>query len=233
MFNQFSDLPEIPVPKDLTPAEREEVRVKTALYGCGAYILAILAVIVALALFHSCAVPKVIEQHHHHVYQTDTLAVQSAVDTRMQSWQAQSEDWFRQMLTQESAQWSSNEDQRETITETVTTATDSLGRSLRTEQRTINRAMVNSQWSMVNKVTQEYEQRLCSVVDSLDAAWHHRYDSLASSVLQTDSTAYTKTPAADVRPWYRRILDRAEWLALGVVIALVALLILAKKFKSH
>lgn len=238
MFNFYDpygllpDIQDMPDYKNLSPEEQEEVRNKTLLYGCGSYVLAIVAVFAAFALFSSCAAQRAVYEHHHHHYEADTLAVQAAVDSRMQSWHAESEGWFRQMLTEERAEWSSHEDQKETITETVTTATDSLGRQIRTEQRTISRAMVNSQSSMVNSITSEYEARLREAVDSINDTWSQRLEAMQARVAQLDSTFLQKTPVGDARPWYRRLLDRAEWLALGIVIAIIALLVLAKKLRS-
>jgi hypothetical protein len=204
-FNPFSDLPELPMMQKLTEDEKEEIRIKTLLYGCGGYALAFIIVIASIALFCSCATPSTIEQHHH-LYQADTLAVQAAVDTRLQSWQKESEQWFRQLITQETATSSTHEDQRETITELITVTTDSVGRQIRTEQRTVSRALSRELQQQEQRLTREYNERLRTTVDSIAAYFQSRYDSLTATVHRLDTTCIQKMPAATAssRPWYRR-----------------------------
>lgn len=219
IFNPLPDLQDMPDYKNLSPEEQEKVRNKTLLYGCGAYALAIVAVFAALALFSGCTAPRAVYEQQHHHYEADMLAVQAAVDSRMNAWHAENEAWFRQLLTEERSEWSSHEDQRETINETITVSLDSIGRAIRTEQRTISRVMASSQWSMINQVTREYEARLSAVVDSVNADWSQRYEAMQARVAQLDSIITVKAPVGDARPWYQRWWDTIRIAVIVLVLA--------------
>jgi hypothetical protein len=124
-----------------------------------------------------------------------------------------------QQLTQQQQQ----EHQQETITETITVSIDSLGREVRQEQRTISRDITRELQQQEQRITQEYEQRLHRVVDSLSAVWSQCYDSLATHVSQMDSTSSIihHPSSIDNRPWYQRWWDTIR--IASIVLALAAI----------
>ena len=188
-----------------------------------ALLLVAIVVIALVSIFMGCTTPRAVEEHHHHHYEADTMAVKAQVDSHLQSWHQQIDSAWHERISQYTSQFSSQSDEREVTNEIITTATDSLGRVIRQEQRTISRSMVNSQWSMVNSLTREYEQRLHYAVDSLDSVWQQRYDALQTHWEQTDSASVQKTPVSqDNRPWYRKLWDRLQWLIIGAVVAAAA-----------
>ena len=188
-----------------------------------ALLLVAIVVIALVSIFMGCTTPRAVEEHHHHHYEADTMAVKAQVDSHLQSWHQQIDSAWSERISQYTSQFSSQSDEREVTNEIITTATDSLGRVIRQEQRTISRSMVNSQWSMVNSLTREYESRLHYAVDSLDSVWQQRYDSLKTHWEQTDSASVQKTPVSqDNRPWYRKLWDRLQWLIIGAVVAAAA-----------
>lgn len=179
----------------------------------------ILAVILC-ALLGSCAAPKAIDRAEHHHSAIDTLSLQAAVDAHMTSWHQRMDSLFRERTSQFSSEQHSSTDQKELITETVTTTTDSLGRSIRQEQRTISRDLHQEQQQLALRIEREMESRLQTALDRQDSIWQQRLDAALSHREQTDSTHNTVTPAAqDNRPWYRRWADHLQWLDVGIILA--------------
>ena len=189
--------------------------------GCASYVLAVIIGIVLCAIFARCTTPKTIERQHHHHYEADTMAVQAAVDTRLSSWQQQMDSMWHQRFSILSMDLSHSLHETEVTTETITTATDSLGRTLRTEQRTISRDISSEQHQMEQRLTSEYETRLRLVVDSVNDIWQSKFNALQGHWEQTNSTSHTKTPVADSRPWYQRIFNRFHYIINGFLVAAV------------
>lgn len=210
------DTQEDPILKDLTEAERLSLSI---IQGVIYVIVMAVAMLLFALFFGSCSTPRAVEEHHHHHYEADTAAVHRLVDRQLRSWHEESEAWLHQAFSEQSASWFSHEGQKETITELITVSTDSVGRTLRTEQRTISRDITRELQQQEQRLTREYEAQLRVVVDSVGDAWMQRYDSLASHVAQLDSTLTKSTPVGDTRPWYRRLWDRLHSI---VVIALIA-----------
>ena len=171
-------------------------------------------------LLGSCAAPKAVERTEHHRAEADTMAIQAAVDAHMTSWHERMDSLFRERTVSSSAALYHSADQKELITETVTTTTDSLGRSIRQEQRTISRDLHQEQQLYEQRLEREMENRLQTAIDRQDSIWQQRLDAAMSHREQTDSARHTVTPAAqDSRPWYRRLADRLQWLAVGIILA--------------
>lgn len=180
----------------------------------------IIMAIAAGIMLGSCAAPKAIDRTEYHHSDIDTLSIQAAVDARMQSVTARLDSLFRERTSQFSSEQHSSTDQKELITETVTTTTDSLGRAVRQEQRTISRDLHQEQQQLALRIEREMESRLQTAIDRQDSIWQQRLDAAMSHREQTDSTHSTVTPVAqDNRPWYRRWADHLQWLAIGIVLA--------------
>lgn len=177
--------------------------------------------ILALCLWIiSCAAPKAIDRAEHHHAAIDTLSLQAAVDAHMTSWHQRMDSLFRERVSQSSSEQHSSTDQKELITETVTTTTDSLGRAVRQEQRTISRDLHLEQQLYEQRLEREMESRLQTALDRQDSIWQQRLDAALSHREQTDSARNTVTPVPqDNRPWYRRWADHLQWLAIGIVLA--------------
>lgn len=145
----------------------------------------------------SCAVPKAVEEHHYHHYEADTAAVRAQVDRQLTSWQREMQSVVSVAVTQQLTQQQQHENQRETINELITVTTDSLGRTMRQEQRTISRDITRELQQQEQRIMQEYEARLRVAVDSVGSIYQQRYDSLASRISQLDTTLVKKTPVGD------------------------------------
>ena len=211
-----------PLPDNATKEELEQYQrltLKMFIHGIVMF-LAVLLLMALVSLFTSCAAPKAIDRAEHHHSAIDTMAIQAAVDAHMTSWHERMDSLFRERTVSSSSEQHSSTDQKELITETVTTTTDSLGRSIRQEQRTISRDLHQEQQQLALRIEREMESRLQTALDRQDSIWQQRLDAALSHREQTDSTHNTITPAAqDNRPWYRRWADHLQWLAIGIVFA--------------
>jgi len=193
------------------------------------YLISFWSVVIILAglVLTGCTTPKIVEQHHHHYEQADTLAVQAMVDKQLNSWHAQMDSSWRQSWQEYSASLFSNEDQKEHITETITTYIDSLGREVRQEQRTTDRSLSKMQQQTEQRLTREFEQRISVVVDSLNDIWQLKFEQYQTHFEQADSSSVKEAPATKSElPWYKR-----WWQTLKdyLLMAGIALLIIATR----
>ena len=223
-FNPYDPwmLPLDPHAKDPFEGMSEQDRIQMAIRQACAFIvffIIALAVMGVASLFTGCATPKQIEEHHHHHYEADTAAVSAQVDSRLTSWHQQMERHFAERLEQISSQMSSQSQEHEVTTETVTTATDSLGREIRTEQRRTERTLSQQQQQLEQRITRDYEARLATAIDSINDIWSQRYDSLSARVAQADSSSLQKTPVGDTRPWYQHWWDNLKTIAVVLLFA--------------
>ncbi len=176
----------------------------------------------ACLVLMGCSTPKAVEEHHHHHYEADTMAVKAQVDRHLSSWSLQMDSLFRERIDSYTSQQQSSEQQHETVTELITVTTDSVGRVIRQEQRTVLRDITREQQQTEQRITRELERRMSMTIDSVNDVWSQRYDSLASHVQQMDSTLSAKTPVTgDSRPWYQRWWSAMKYAILGVIIFLV------------
>ena len=218
--------PESAMMKKLTDEERLKLFILRLIAFLGTMVAA-LAVLAVISLLTGCATPKTIEQHHHHYEQADTLAIQAQIDRTVQSWHEQIEKSWQQRLDEYSASMTSNEDQREHITETILTWTDSLGREMRQEQRTTDRSLSRMQQQTEQRLTREFEARLSVVVDSVNDLWQQKFDALQAHWEKTDSTDIKETPATNLElPWYKRWWNNLKDRLL--IVAIIALLLMTR-----
>lgn len=217
-FNPFQSLNDPDQYKGLS----DEERIRMAAMQTIGYIAILVIGLLLCALFGSCTTQKVIEQHHHHTYQADTLAMQAAIDSRLSSWNEQMDSTVKQAFQQYSSEWFSHEDEKETVTETVTSWVDSLGRQMRQEQRTTERTFSREQQQREQQLTREFESRLQSAIQHQDSIWQLRYQQLKTHLEQSDSTSSTVqrgSASLDNRPWYKRWWDHLRFILLGAAIA--------------
>lgn len=171
------------------------------------YLVSFWSVVIILAglVLTGCTTPKIVEQHHHHYVQADTLAIQAQVDKQLNSWHAQMDSSWRQRMDEYSASWFSHDDQKEKVTETITTFVDSLGREVRQEQRTTERSLSRLQQQTEQRLTRELEMRLSTAIDSVNDIWQQRFEQYQTHWEQADSSHVKETPATKSElPWYKR-----------------------------
>lgn len=179
-------------------------------------------IIIAIVMLVGCS-PKLIEQHHHHYEQADTASIKAQVDQQLQSWHAQMDSSWTQRWQEYTASMVSNEDQKEHITETITTYIDSLGREVRQEQRTTDRSLSKMQQQTEQRLTREFEMRLSTALDSVNDIWQQKLDALQTHWEKKDSTDVKETPATKAElPWYKRWWQTLkDYLLIAGIVALL------------
>ena len=181
-------------------------------------------ILAATLMLACCATPKAVEHHHHHSEQADTMAIQAQVDKHLKSWHAQIDSSLRQRMEEYSASWLSHDDEKEKVTETITTFVDSLGREVRQEQRTTERSLSRLQQQTEQRLSREMETRLSMAIDSINSVWQKRYDALQTHFEQTDSAHVKETPVADALPWYKRWWQTLkDYLLMAAILALLVI----------
>jgi hypothetical protein len=159
--------------------------------------------------------------------QADTLAVQAMVDKHLNSWHEQMNSSWRQRMDEYTASMTSNEDQKEKVTETITTYVDSLGREVRQEQRTTERSLSRMQQQTEQRLTSEFELRISTAIDSINDLWQSKFNTLQAHWEKTDSTAVKETTATNSElPWYNRWWQSLKDRLLAV--AIIALLLMTR-----
>ena len=213
----YDPLPDNATQEDINLYQR--LTLKMLLHGFITFLIAV-ALLAIVSLFTGCTTPAVVDRAEHHHAAIDTLSLQAAVDAHMFSWHERMDSLFRERVSQFSSEQHSSTDQKELITETVTTTTDSLGRAVRQEQRTISRDLHQEQLQIALRIEREMESRLQTALALHDSIWQQRLDAALSQREQTDSTRNVFTPVPqDNRPWYRRWADHLQWLDIGIVLA--------------
>jgi Skp family chaperone for outer membrane proteins len=186
-----------------------------------------ISIAVVFFMLICCSTPKAIENHHHHYEQADTLAIQAQVDKQLKSWHEQMDSSWRQSWQEYSASLFSNEDQKEKVTETITTWTDSLGREMRQEQRTTERSLSRMQQQTEQRLSREFEIRLSTALDSVNDIWQQRFERYQTHWEQTDSTdshVQSGSAAFGELPWYKRWWQTLkDYLLIAGIIALLVM----------
>lgn len=203
----------------------KKIKINWESIGIWTYLISFWSVVIILAglVLTGCTTPKVIEQHHHHYEQADTLAIQARIDRALNSWHEQMDSSWRQAWQEYTASMTSNEDHKEHITETITTYIDSLGREVRQEQRTTDRSLSKMQQQTEQRLTREFEMRLSTAIDSVNDIWQQRFERYQTHWEQTDSTDIKETPATKTElPWYKRWWQMLkDYLLIAGIIALL------------
>jgi hypothetical protein len=228
MFNIFNTFDIMKQESDMMKGLTDDERIKLCIlevisFFCVLFVALIITAVISL--FIGCTTPKVIERNHHHYEQADTLAVQAMVDKHLTSWHVQMDSSWRQSWQEYSVSLFSNEDEKEKVTETITTFVDSLGREVRQEQRTTERSLSRMQQQTEQRLTREFEQRMSVVVDSLNDIWQQRFDAMKGHREQTDSTHVKEVPATKTElPWYKRWWQTIKdyLLTAGIVLLIIA-----------
>lgn len=181
-----------------------------------------LVAVVIISLFTGCTTPKIVESHHHHYVQADTMVIKAQVDKHLKSWHAQMDSSWRQSWQEYSASLLTHDDEKEKVTETITTFVDSLGREVRQEQRTTERSLSRLQQQTEQRLSREFEQRMSVVVDSLNDIWQLKFERYQTHFEQKGSTHTKETPVADALPWYKRWWQTLkDYLLIAAIIAVL------------
>jgi len=183
-------------------------------------------VYLAVLCLTGCSAPKATVVHEHHYQEMDTMAVVAQVDKRLAAVKELMVQEVTAKVSSQLTEQNSQEQEKERITECVTIWVDSLGREMRQEQRTTERDISRQQQLREERLQREYERRLLTAVDSLDAAWQERFEQVQGHQEEADSVSAAAQPLpADNRPWWKRWWDAARWMLVGAVVLAVVWLL--------
>jgi Skp family chaperone for outer membrane proteins len=184
-------------------------------------ILGVAAAVVLLMT--GCAGPKTVVERHYHESGVDTVAVQAQVDRRLEGWRETVVREVGVAMASQQTERESSEQERERVTETVTTWVDSLGRQIRQEQRTTERDVSRQQQLREERMQRAWEERMQRVADSLNAAWTENFSRFEGHWAEADSTAAEVKPAEeDGRPWWKRWREAVKWVLVGAAAVFIA-----------
>ena len=154
-------------------------------------------------LLTGCATPKAVEEQMGGWHEEMT----SAINVAIQSQQTEQE---------------SSEQQKERVTETITTWVDSLGREMRQVQRTTERDISRQQRMWEQQLQRQYEERLQAVTDSMGQVWQTKFDAMHTHWAKEDSTSVSEKPVpADNRSWWEKTREMLKWIVIGAVLAIM------------
>ena len=197
--------------------------------GCITNLISVVlafVIMVVISVFSSCSTQKVTEHRHHFYSEADTLAIHAKEDSQMVSWQSKVDSSWLYHVNQVRDEWKNRSDEKEVTTEIVTTATDSLGNVIRTEQRRTERILSQQQQHAEERFTREPEIRLRMAVDSIDGVWRKRYNAIQAHLEQSDSTSISKkTIARQLTPWQNFRLYIANAVLIFIAATIVAWII--------
>lgn len=171
------------------------------------------------ALLNSCS-PKVTMRTEN--IRVDSAAVSRQVDASMNRWTQQTDSMLQQTLNLYIGWQLSAERQHETITESIVTSTDSAGREVRTENRTISRDVAIDRTQSEQAMSQELDSRVSTAIAAYDSIWSFRLDSMASVIAKHDSTYISQSDATaqDNRPWYKRWWSALKNVLAGIILGI-------------
>ena len=196
----------------------EQELLRTGCISAVVYAVAMAVGIFICALLGSCSPSRTTVVTGRLDY--DSAAVNRQVAEAVSRWQMRTDSAMQQTLNLYTGWLSSTQHQYETVTEIVTTAFDSLGRELRTEQRTTVRDITASQQQSEARQSQEIATHVSAQMSRQDSIWSARLDSVATAIARHDSiyAAQNNTQGSDSRPWWRRAWDKCRDMLIGIAL---------------
>lgn len=157
----------------------------------------------------ACSVKKNLSERHVRTIVADTLSRQAVEDKRLSVVKNYADSLITAMFQQYSTSRSSHEENQETVAETITTTTDSLGREQRTEQRTTTRTMQRDRQEQTEQIRttlqREFSEKLAlaeydyrRMLSEAQSHWNDSLNTLRQQMTRRDSQP--------VFPWFLRTL---------------------------
>ena len=179
-------------------------------------------------LFVSCSTTeRTIQQHHI----ADSLSNSSSVQDRVGETSLNLDSIFSAWLQQTSLHQVSSDSSSEHITETITSYIDSLGRTVRQEQRTIDRSEARQLEQFYQQQLQQQQlefSRQLARYDSLFQSWQNQ-----QQVHAADELSLVQKPSSSLSWWQRlRLWFSSRLLYLIIIAVLYLLLRFAPQIKS-
>ena len=180
--------------------------------------------IAALALFSSCASTKEFHQQHQHTTEIDTLATEAQTDSHVQQHRQDIDSLVTASVWAAMQEFVKSEQEREKITETITTFIDSLGREVRQEQRTTERELSRQEQQRREEQLEQTVSSLHQRLEVMDAEWSERLQRLEATVRDatvTHTDAVKQTQAPQPLSWWQRAWTWLKGILVGIVVGIV------------
>ena len=139
-------------------------------------------VMAAVALLSSCASTKEFHQQHTHTVDIDTLAAEAKTDSHTQQQVESIDSIVTASVWAAMQEFVKTEQEREKITETITTFIDSLGREVRQEQRTTDRSVSRQEQQHREEQLEQTISSLHQRLEVMDSEWHERLQRIEATV---------------------------------------------------
>lgn len=179
--------------------------------------------IAALALFSSCASTKEFHQQHQHTTEIDTLATEAQTDSHVQQQTQDIDSIVTASVWAAMQEFVKSEQEREKITETITTFIDSLGRGVRQEQRTTERELSRQEQQRREEQLEQTISSLHQRLEVMDAEWHERLQRLEATVRDATVTHTDASKVTQSQPlsWWQRAWTWIKGIFVGIVVGII------------
>ncbi len=177
----------------------------------------------AVAAFSSCATQKEEHQHTTHIIEADTLSHQAQHDSHTQQQVTNLDSIVTASIWAAMQEFVRQEQEREKITETITTFIDSLGREVRQEQRTTERELSRQEQQRREEQLEQTISSLHQRLEVMDAEWSERLQRLEATVRDATVTHTDATKVTQAQPlsWWQRAWTWLKGILVGIVVGIV------------
>ena len=181
-----------------------------------------------------CASHKEIHEHQQHTVNIDSMATEAKHEAHKQETTQNLDSIVTASVWAAMQEYASQEHQKETTTETITTWVDSLGREMRQEQRTTQRELSRQEQQRQQQQLQQMASEIRNHIQTLDSTYNERLsqvekhlkDSLAKTLDQVKDTN-----AAPALTWWQKTWNWLKGIIAGLAIAAAVLLV--RKYKGR
>ena len=202
-IHHFDDMQVLPDMSKLTQKEKEEVRARYALYGCSAYAVGIILVIIICFLIGSCSTSKEVSSVEYHRVENLMQRMDSVINTRQVIRQDSS---WRELIMHQFQSLRERNDTSHTV------VVDTAGRVI--SERIIIRTERESNSETDRQERQVLIHRL-EVMDSTLTVMQQQFSHI-DSLMQAKNTTITRYTQSTLTSWQQVRL----WLANVVLVAL-------------
>lgn len=181
-----------------------------------------------------CASHKEIHEHQQHTVNVDSMATEAKHEAHKQETTQDIDSIVTASVWAAMQEYASQEHEKETTTETITTWVDSLGREMRQEQRTTQRELSRQEQQRQQQQLQQMASEIRNHIQTLDSTYNERLsqvekhlkDSLAKTLDQVKDTN-----AAPALTWWQKTWNWLKGIIAGLAIAAAVLLV--RKYKGR
>ncbi len=150
------------------------------------------AVFLSGVLMTGCATTKVVREVRYQESRVDSMSIEAIVDGRIQSWHEKIDSSIFRVASDYSKEQEHHEDEKEKVTETITSYVDSLGREVREEQRVTERSLSRQWREREAQIQEEFRLQLQSAIARYDSIQQEKYRGMVSHWEKKDSSAVEK-----------------------------------------